>query len=85
MIRFFTLLLAASCLTAVGQDNILDVRQNYQIGQTVTVRGVVTTDDNLGSIRYMQDETAAIAIYPCLLYTSPSPRDMRRSRMPSSA
>ena len=25
------------------------------------------------------------ALYPCLLYTSPSPRDMRRSRMPSSA
>ena len=24
-------------------------------------------------------------ISPCLLYTSPSPRDMRRSRMPSSA
>ena len=24
-------------------------------------------------------------IEPCLLYTSPSPRDMRRSRMPSSA
>ena len=23
--------------------------------------------------------------YSCLLYTSPSPRDMRRSRMPSSA
>ena len=25
------------------------------------------------------------AVYACLLYTSPSPRDMRRSRMPSSA
>ena len=25
------------------------------------------------------------SIYTCLLYTSPSPRDMRRSRMPSSA
>ena len=25
------------------------------------------------------------AYTPCLLYTSPSPRDMRRSRMPSSA
>ena len=25
------------------------------------------------------------AIYPCLLYTSPSPRDRTRSRMPSSA
>ena len=23
--------------------------------------------------------------YDCLLYTSPSPRDMRRTRMPSSA
>ena len=26
-----------------------------------------------------------VAIYPCLLYTSPSPRDKRQSRMPSSA
>ena len=26
-----------------------------------------------------------VNIYTCLLYTSPSPRDMRRSRMPSSA
>ena len=24
-------------------------------------------------------------VYPCLLYTSPSPRDQRGSRMPSSA
>ena len=28
---------------------------------------------------------ATEVIEPCLLYTSPSPRDMRRSRMPSSA
>ena len=26
-----------------------------------------------------------VQLYNCLLYTSPSPRDMRRSRMPSSA
>ena len=25
------------------------------------------------------------AVFPCLLYTSPSPRDKRQSRMPSSA
>ena len=32
------------------------------------------------------DEDAAIdALQSCLLYTSPSPRDIRRSRMPSSA
>ena len=26
-----------------------------------------------------------VAVYSCLLYTSPSPRDRTRSRMPSSA
>ena len=30
-------------------------------------------------------ETAMENIMPCLLYTSPSPRDQRGSRMPSSA
>ena len=29
--------------------------------------------------------TAKLLFENCLLYTSPSPRDMRRSRMPSSA
>ena len=32
----------------------------------------------------LPDSTATLP-EPCLLYTSPSPRDMRRSRMPSSA
>ena len=27
----------------------------------------------------------SISVYPCLLYTSPSPRDVEESRMPSSA
>ena len=30
-------------------------------------------------------ETSLDCVYPCLLYTSPSPRDRTRSRMPSSA
>ena len=30
-------------------------------------------------------EHLPIALYPCLLYTSPSPRDLSTSRMPSSA
>ena len=29
--------------------------------------------------------TSSMAVYGCLLYTSPSPRDRTRSRMPSSA
>ena len=31
------------------------------------------------------DGTIKIQTHPCLLYTSPSPRDRTRSRMPSSA
>ena len=31
------------------------------------------------------EEVPSEALLPCLLYTSPSPRDRTRSRMPSSA
>ena len=31
------------------------------------------------------DEKGNPLFFPCLLYTSPSPRDKRQSRMPSSA
>ena len=59
-----TLALAASLVTftSMAQENILDMRENYNIGQTVTVTGVVTSDDNLGSVRYLQDATAGIAL-----------------------
>ena len=42
--------------------------------------GVINPSDVKAAIK---DTTVLISI--CLLYTSPSPRDMRRSRMPSSA
>ena len=32
-----------------------------------------------------EDNTNTLVDYRCLLYTSPSPRDKRQSRMPSSA
>ena len=47
-----------------------------------------TPDDTFPStatrVQHMLGAQQAIA-FDCLLYTSPSPRDMRRSRMPSSA
>ena len=46
-----TTLAAVAVLCSVNltaQENILDMRENYNIGQTVTVSGVVTSDDNLG-------------------------------------
>ena len=33
----------------------------------------------------IKEETGSTAIWDCLLYTSPSPRDRQKSRMPSSA
>ncbi|MFN5636936.1 MAG: hypothetical protein ACK454_06515, partial [Flavobacteriales bacterium] len=37
--------------------------RNMSVGSTVTVKGVVSNGTELGSIRYMQDGTAGIAIY----------------------
>ena len=51
-------------LAATAQTDIADARNNYTVGQTVTVTGVVTSDAELGPVRYMQDATAGIAIYP---------------------
>ena len=34
---------------------------------------------------YFSEHEEVILLLPCLLYTSPSPRDRQKSRMPSSA
>jgi len=50
--------------------------------------GAVTSAFTAGNLRAQIDIGAGqtlMAIYTCLLYTSPSPRDRTRSRMPSSA
>ena len=44
----------------------------------------VTATPRLRKRRYGKDVEAALLV-ACLLYTSPSPRDRTRSRMPSSA
>ena len=35
--------------------------------------------------KYFDEKLSSIKLKPCLLYTSPSPRDTALSRMPSSA
>ena len=65
MIRSYTLLLFlfSLSLSLTAQISIEEAR-NTSLGTEVTVQGIVTTGDELGVIRYMQDETAGIAVYP---------------------
>ena len=47
--------------------------------------GKIIIDKLLSENSDAYKDAAVEGIKSCLLYTSPSPRDMRRSRMPSSA
>ena len=42
-------------------------------------------DGNTVNIKDFEGQKVLLWFYPCLLYTSPSPRDATLSRMPSSA
>ena len=42
-------------------------------------------DDLIDKIRLIRKELSPYQVKGCLLYTSPSPRDRQKSRMPSSA
>lgn len=61
-ILFVFAISTAALLNLSAQDNIAAARA-MGVGSTVTVTGVVTNGDELGLIKYMQDETAGIAVY----------------------
>ena len=42
-------------------------------------------ENNTTQLKKFTPETMKEIVYVCLLYTSPSPRDRQKSRMPSSA
>ena len=61
----------------------VDTITQYVMEHDLTVYLVLYDRDSLAVSRKL---FASVEEYiDCLLYTSPSPRDMRRSRMPSSA
>ena len=61
---------------------------NMSLGHGIIFGGMQEREDN-GDRRIhlesQKDEEKPVDSWPCLLYTSPSPRDKRQSRMPSSA
>ena len=69
---------------------LVDAAMNQVAARTGTVDTLdvaVLTSLNLGRelVALREKSEVAGAVQACLLYTSPSPRDKRQSRMPSSA
>ena len=60
----------------------LDAGETFTVTRNGTPVGELTP---LRRHRYVAAEAAVELFASCLLYTSPSPRDRTRSRMPSSA
>ena len=55
-------------------------------GAGATANDLINRKGNVvGKPEDLQQEAALIGLGGCLLYTSPSPRDRQKSRMPSSA
>ena len=63
---------------AYGQTQITDASQLFIFANDLNL-GAVSVDD------YIKNISETRGVPACLLYTSPSPRDQRGSRMPSSA
>ena len=66
------------------QDIILSSLKGVDNALQLKVSIAPQSEQNISSVELDKEETTKQS-NACLLYTSPSPRDMRRSRMPSSA
>ena len=65
------------CTTALLSTALLTLAPVISLAQTTEERGLaIATEADTRDLGYIDT---------CLLYTSPSPRDKRQSRMPSSA
>src|SRR5690606_25621254 len=62
MKKIFLLLLTFASFSAMAQINISEARAK-NIGESVTIQGVVTNSDELGPIRYIQDATGGLPAY----------------------
>ena len=69
------------CADFIPTDYIL--RESYTTQNVVWLRASVCV--SLSVCVSVRGRTPTLLHGPCLLYTSPSPRDRQKSRMPSSA
>ena len=55
------------------------------VGMASLIVGLIYKFQNNFELNIIENWAYALVLWGCLLYTSPSPRDRTRSRMPSSA
>ena len=70
------------------RKNLFNFNLDISPGKSGSLEGQITCEPCLSQcekIKKKINNRKLSEIRNCLLYTSPSPRDMRRSRMPSSA
>ena len=66
---------AALFAAAVPATAQISAARTQPVGATVTVSGIVTSGAEFGSVRYLQDATAGIALYPGAAWTGfPDPQ-----------
>eukprot|EP00656_Telonema_subtile_P014444 TRINITY_DN17404_c0_g1_i1.p1 TRINITY_DN17404_c0_g1~~TRINITY_DN17404_c0_g1_i1.p1 ORF type:complete len:110 (+),score=23.90 TRINITY_DN17404_c0_g1_i1:3-332(+) len=79
------------CCSKVNHDfdksrtGIADVYKTTQSSQEHKLRCVLLWECRVDVLKKLGDKNQLTDLQHCLLYTSPSPRDRTRSRMPSSA
>ena len=66
------------------EDDVLIESEGMPNGVVAEEEPIVEEDESAAEEKPLQRSFAAASV-PCLLYTSPSPRDLSTSRMPSSA
>ena len=78
---------AAAALLAIGVIMAVMMTSAYDYDQTYIANATYFGPEDIRVAGYCNEETVSIWVNTsvCLLYTSPSPRDRTRSRMPSSA
>ena len=55
--------LALACLIHLSAQQDIASARAMGVGASVTISGIITNGDELGTIRYMQDHTGGIAVY----------------------
>ena len=83
--RWLVLIMGSMLIIFIGWQfaikPVLDMRANSRTAQAAAIRDYDIVRIGLPKLRPQSATNKA----SCLLYTSPSPRDQRGSRMPSSA